>query len=58
VPTTTIASTHPAIAMNRPPVELVSVVSAYPDSKPLLDTVLPLEAITAGRPAVLHLFTG
>lgn len=43
---------------DRPPVSRVTVLTAYPDSHHKPETVLPLAAITAGRPTVLHLFTG
>jgi|TARA_B110000208_G_scaffold173482_1_gene217329 hypothetical protein len=40
------------------PIDVVSLISAFPESKVLADAEIPLVAIAANRPCVLHLFTG
>lgn len=45
------------MAKQAPPIDTVFLVKPYPDARPTKDA-LPLSAISAGRPTVLHLFTG
>ena len=45
------------MAPTGPPIDSVQLVRPYPDARPTKDA-LPLSAIAAGRPMVLHLFTG
>jgi hypothetical protein len=45
------------MAPTGPPIDSVQLVRPYPDARPTKDA-LPLSAIAAGRPTVLHLFTG
>jgi len=40
------------------PIDVVSLISAFPESKVLADAEVPLVTIAANRPCVLHLFTG
>ena len=46
-----------AAAMVAPPVDKLHLVTPYPHAK-ATDTVMRLSEVTAGKPAVLHLFTG
>ena len=44
--------------MESPPVDRLSLVTPFPDGDATNTTTLRLHEIAAGRPCVLHLFTG
>ena len=55
-PSHTPSSTS-AMGSSSPPVDRLRLVTPYPDAR-ATSTELRLSEVTAGKPAVLHLFTG